>query len=95
MGKYDASRYQRTELHMNAIMLILSYTNGVDFPIQFAYQLKATPFMGEAIRSLVRKESCWKTCGTVLLHCSQPSRKFQHDTYVLQGIAWASAKQWR
>ena len=72
---------QTTEFHMNAILPIASYTNGVSFPIQFAYWLKATPFAGEAcetIRSLARTESCWKTHGTVLLHCSQPSRKFQH-----------------
>ena len=87
---------QTTEFHMNAILPIVSYTIGVDFPIQFAYRPKATPFAGEACKtnhSLVRTESCWKTRGTVLLHCSQPFRKFQHGTYVLWGVAWASAKQ--
>ena len=42
-------------------------------------QLKATPFTGEACetdRSLVKMESCWKTRGTVLLYCSQPSCEF-------------------
>jgi len=66
---------------MNATLPIASYTNGVGFPIQFAYRPKATPFTGEACKtnhSLVKTESCWKTCGTVLLHCSQQSRKFQH-----------------
>ena len=49
---------------MNAILPIASYTNGVGFPIQFAYRPKATSFTGEACktnRSLVRMESCWKT----------------------------------
>ena len=57
---------------MNAILSIGSYTNGVGFPIQFAYWPKAIPFAGEACetnRSLVRTESCWKTRGTVPLHC--------------------------
>ena len=74
-------RGQMTEFHMNAILPIASYTNGVSFPIQFTYRPKATPFTGEAcetIRSLARIESCWKTRGTVLLHCLPPSRKFQH-----------------
>ena len=87
-----------TEFHINAILPIVLYTNGVSLPIQFAYRPKATPFAGEACetnRSLVRTESCWKTRRTVLLHCSQPSRKFQHGAHVLRGIAWASAKQWR
>ena len=68
-------RGQTTQFHMNAILPIVSYTNGVGFPIQFAYWPKATPFAGkvcETNRSLVRTESCWKTRGTVLLHCSQP-----------------------
>ena len=90
---------QTTEFHMNAILPIVSYTNGVGFLIQFAYRPKATPFAGEACetnRSLVLKNGkCWKTRVTVLLHCSQPSRKFQHGTYVLWDVAWASAKQWR
>ena len=76
---------QTTEFHMNAILPIASYTNGVSFPIQFAYRLKATPFAGEAcetICSLARMESCWKTRGTVLLHCLPPPRKFQH------GASW-------
>ena len=71
---------QTTEFHMNAILPIASYTNGVSFRIQFAYRPKATPFASEAceaIHSLARMESCWKTRGTVLLHCL-PSRKFQH-----------------
>ena len=70
-----------TEFHMNAILPIASYTNGVSFPIQFAYRPKATPFAGEAcetIRLLARTESCWKTRGTVLLYCSLPPCKFQH-----------------
>ena len=74
---------------MNAILPIGSYTNGVGFPIQFAYRPKATPFAGEACetnRLLVRTESCWKTRVTVLLHCLQPSHKFQHGTYVLRGV---------
>ena len=82
---------------MNVILPIASYTNGVGIPIQFAYWPKATPFAGEASetnRSLVRMKSCWKNRGTVLLHCLQPSRKFQHGTYVLWGVAWVSAKQW-
>jgi len=33
---------QTTEFHMNAILPIASYTNGVGFSIQFAYHLKAT-----------------------------------------------------
>ena len=68
---------QTTEFHMNAILPIASYTNGVSFPIQFACRSKATPFAGEACETNLRTESCWKTHGTVLLHCSQPSRKFQ------------------
>ena len=82
---------------MNAILPIASYTTGVGFPIQFAYRLKATPYAGETCetnRSLVRMKSCWKedlrNSSVALL-----SRKFQHGTYVLQGIAWASAEQWR
>ena len=54
---------QTTEFHMNAILPIASYTNGVGFLIQFAYQPKTTPIAGEACetnRSLVRTESCWK-----------------------------------
>ena len=39
---------QATEFHMNAILPIASYTNGVGFPIQFVYRPKATPFAGEA-----------------------------------------------
>ena len=39
---------QTTEFHMNAILPIASYTNGVSFPIQFACRSKATPFAGEA-----------------------------------------------
>ena len=78
-----------TEFHMNAILPIASYTNGVGFPIQFGYRPKATPFTGEACEtsyhSLVRTENCWKTRGTVLSHCLQPSHKFQHGTYVLRG----------
>ena len=38
---------QTTEFDMNVILPIASYTNGVDFPIQFAYRPKATPFAGE------------------------------------------------
>ena len=75
---------------MNAILLIASYTNGASFLIQFAYRPKATPFAGEACvtnHSLVRMESCWKTRGTVLLHCSQASCNFQHGTHVLRGVA--------
>ena len=71
---------QTTKFHMNATLPIASYNNGVGFPILFAYRPKATPFAGEACetnRSLVRTESCWKTRVTVLLHCLQPSRKFQ------------------
>ena len=89
---------QTTEFHMNAILPIGLYTTGVGFPIQFAYRLKATPFTGKACetnRLLVRTKSCWKTRGTVLLHCSQPSHQFQHGTYVLRGVVWASADQWR
>ena len=33
-----------TEFRMNAILPIVSYTNGVGFPIQFAYQPKAILF---------------------------------------------------
>ena len=79
---------------MNAILPIVSYTNGVGFPIQFAYRSKATPFAGEACetnRSLVRTESCWKTRVTVLLHCSQPSRKFQHASGHCVGFRRAKA----
>ena len=89
---------QTTEFHMNAILPIASYTNGVGFLIQFAYWPKATPFAGETCeinRSLLRTESCWKTRVTVLLHCLHPSRRFQHGAYVLRGVAWASAEQRR
>ena len=87
---------QKTEFHMNVILPIASYSTGCGFPIQFAYRPKATPFASETNRSLVRTESCWKEdCGTVLSHCSQPSRKFQHCTYVLRGVVWASAEQRR
>ena len=75
---------QTTEFLMNAILPIGSYTNGVGFPIQFAFRPKATPFAGKTCETnclLVRTESCWKTRGTVLLYCLQPSRKFQHGTY--------------
>ena len=80
---------------MNAILPIASYTNGVGFLIQFAYRPKGTAFAGEVCktnRSLVRTESCWKSRRTVLLHCLQPSHKLQHGTYVLRGVAWASAR---
>ena len=85
---------QTTELHMNAILTIASYTNGASFPIQFAYRPKATPFASEACetnRSLVRTESWWMTSGTVLLHCSQPSCKFQHASRRCVGIRQAMA----
>ena len=39
---------QTTEFHMNTILPIGSYTNGVGFLILFAYQPKATPFADEA-----------------------------------------------
>ena len=39
---------QTTEFHMNTILPIASYSNGVCFPIRFAYQPKATPFAGKA-----------------------------------------------
>ena len=51
-------------------------------------------FAGEACetnRSLVRTESCWKTRVTVLLHCSQPSRKFQHASGRCVGFRLAKA----
>ena len=35
---------QTTEFHMNAILPIGSYTNGVGFLILFAYRLKVLPF---------------------------------------------------
>ena len=80
---------------MNAILPIASYTTGVGFPIQFTYRPKATPFAGEACetnRSLIRMKSCRKegsqnSSVTLFAAISQVS-------YVLQGIAWASAKQW-
>ena len=40
---------QTTEFHMNAILAIASYTNGVGLPIQFA-----GPFAGELARLTVR-----------------------------------------
>ena len=99
LGQYDASRRPNDSVFLiNAILPIALYTTGVSFPIQFAYRLKATPFAGEACEtncSPVRTKSCWKTRGTVLLHCSQPSCKFQHGTYVFRGVVWVSAKQWR
>ena len=48
LGQYDASQRSETEFHMNAILPIALCTNGVGFPIQFAYRPKATPFAGEA-----------------------------------------------
>ena len=81
---------QTTELHIDAILPITSYTNGEGFPIQFAYRPKATPFGGEACETnclLVRTESNWKTCETFSFHCSQPSCKFQHGTYMLRVAA--------
>ena len=79
LGQYDASRRSTTEFHTNVILPIALYTNGVGFPIQFAYRPKATPFAGEACetnRSLVRMESCWKTiaeqfCCTVCSHLAR------------------------
>ena len=44
---------QTTEFDMNAILPIVSYTDGVSFLIQFAYRPKATPFAGELARLIV------------------------------------------
>ena len=91
-------RAQTTEFNMNAILPIVSYTTGFGFPIQFAYWLKATSFIGEACETnclLVRTESCWKEDlwnSSVSLFAA--SCKFQHGTYVLRGVAWASANEW-
>ena len=77
---------------MNAILPIASYTTGVGFPIQFAYWPKATPFAGEGCKtnlSFARMKSCWKKD---VWNSSVASRKFQHGTYVLQSIAWESAR---
>ena len=79
---------QTTEFHLNAILHIASYTNGVGFPIQFAYQPKATPIAGEACETN-RKN------GKLLEDSRNSSVEFQHGTYALRGVAWASAKQWR
>ena len=92
---------QRTEFHMNAILPIVSYTTGVGFPIQFAYRPKATPsfrrwgLQDYSFSCKNRKVVGRKTRVTVLSHCSQPSRKFQHGTCVLWAVAWASAEQWQ
>ena len=83
--QHDASRRpnDRVSHERHSADCVVLYTNVVGFPIQFACWPQATPFAGEACetnRLLAKTESCWKTHGTVLLHCLQPSRKFQHGT---------------
>ena len=58
LGQYDASRRPDDRVSHDAILLTALYSAGVGFPIQFAYQPKATPFTGEVCetnRSLVRR----------------------------------------
>ena len=52
---------QTTEFHMNAILPIASYTNGVGFPILFAYRPKATLF------AAISQVSTWCPCASG--HC--------------------------
>ena len=54
---------------------------------------QATPFADDACETIVVHLEEQKGVGRVLSHCSQPSRKFQHVTHVLVGLAWASAEQ--
>ena len=87
---------QTTEFHLNAILHIASYTNGVTvgFPIQFAYQPKATPIAGEACetnRSNGKLLEDLRNSSVALFAFAAIS---QVSTW-LRGIAWASAKQWR
>ena len=53
---------------------------------------QATPFADDARETIIVRfeEQTRKS----FLHCSQQSRKFQHVTCVLGGLAWASAEQW-
>ena len=58
-------------------------------------QVKLAARLNVTVRLQERKVVGRKTRGTVLSRCSEPSRKFQHGTYVLWGVVWASAEQWR
>ena len=85
LGQYDASRRPNNRVSHDGHCVVHQWCRLSD-PV--FYWPKATPFAGEACEtnhSLVRTESCWKTHGTVLLHCSQPSRKFRHCTYRIAG----------
>ena len=64
-------------------------TSGVRRNGQNGIHVKVCPLTSDKHRM---EGTSRKTCTTVLSHCSQPSRKFQHGTYVLRGVVWASAK---
>ena len=84
LGQYDTSRRPNDRVSHECHFAHWVYTKGASLLIQFAYRLKATPFAGEVCETnhlLVKMESCWKTRGTVLLHCmltaiSQVSRRY-------------------
>ena len=84
-GQYNASRRPVSHECHSAHFVVHQWCQLSDVVCLSA---KSHPFAGEACEtncSLVRMESCWKTYGKVLSHCSQPSHKFQHGTYVLWG----------
>ena len=74
----EARRQSFREFHMNAILSIGSFTNGVQSSLLIGR--KPHPSQANFARLIVTTESCWKTCGTVLSHCLQSSCKFQHGT---------------
>ena len=93
LGQYDASRRPNNRVlheYHSAHCIVHQWCRLSD-PV--CLSAKSHTLRRKLTRLIVRTESCWKTHGTVLLHCS-PFHKFQHGTYVLQGVAWDSAKQW-
>jgi len=70
---------------MNSILPIALYTNGVGFPIQFAYRPKATPFAGEACETTCKHGKLLEDSrNTVRSHLARFN--IADGTYVLRGV---------
>ena len=99
LAQYDASRRPDHRISHECDSAHCVVHQWCRLPIQFAYRPKATPFAGEACetsyRSLVRKESCWKEDSRNSSVALFAAISHKHGTYVLRGVAWASAEQWR
>ena len=83
-----------TCINIYPFLPIVSHSTGFCFPI---VHLSRKPHPSQM--RLARLIVCLKNgkllegrLGRVLSHSSQPSRKFQHVTCVLGGLAWASAE---